>query len=109
MANNQIALDRVFHALGDPTRLAVINRLASGPASVSGLAAPFAMALPTFLRHLDVLETHGLISSKKVGRVRTCRLEPKTLSQVDAWLTDRRALWNRRLDQLGDVLGETSG
>jgi DNA-binding transcriptional ArsR family regulator len=64
------------------------------------------MALPTFLRHLDVLEAHGLISSEKTGRVRTCRLEPETLSRVDAWLTDRRALWNHRLDQLGEMLGE---
>lgn len=93
-----------FQAMGDPTRLAVIERLLKGPASVSDLAAPFDMALPAFTKHLGVLERAGLVTSEKTGRVRTCRVNPAALSEIDRWLTDRRALWTARLDGLDAYL-----
>jgi len=86
--------------LGDPTRLAVVERLLEGPASVSELAAPHAMALPAFTKHLGVLERAGLIRSKKAGRVRTCCIDPPALRSIDQWLTNRRAMWDGRLDRL---------
>ncbi|MEM8871262.1 MAG: metalloregulator ArsR/SmtB family transcription factor [Pseudomonadota bacterium] len=89
-----------FHALGDPTRLAVVERLLDGPASVSELAEPHAMALPAFTKHLGVLERAGLIKSEKKGRVRTCFIHPPALEAIDHWLTDRRAMWEGRLDRL---------
>jgi DNA-binding transcriptional ArsR family regulator len=98
------ALDDVFRALGDATRMAVLERLARGPASVSDLAAPFSMALPSFVQHLNVLERAGLITSTKAGRVRTCRLEPRQLQKAETWLADHRAMWATRLDQLDDYL-----
>ena len=98
------ALDRVFRALADPTRRAVVERLGAGPATVSELAAPFGMALPSFTQHLDVLEDCRLIRSRKKGRVRTCRLSPRTLQSAEGWLARQRTLWERRLDQLDDYL-----
>ncbi len=89
-----------FHALGDPTRLAVVERLIEGPASVSQLAAPYPMALPAFTKHLGVLERAGLIRSEKQGRVRTCFIHPPAIREIDQWLTDRRAMWEGRLDRL---------
>lgn len=89
-----------FHALGDPTRLAVVERLMKGPASVSQLAEPHPMALPAFTKHLGVLERAGLIGSEKRGRVRTCFIHPPAIREIDNWLTDRRALWEGRLDRL---------
>ncbi|MGD1884872.1 MAG: ArsR/SmtB family transcription factor [Paracoccaceae bacterium] len=89
-----------FHALGDPTRLAVVERLLDGPASVSDLAKPHAMALPAFTKHLGVLERAGLITSEKKGRVRTCFIHPPGIQAIDHWLTDRRAMWEGRLDRL---------
>ena len=106
MPNQSIALDGVFHALSDPTRRAVVQRLSRGPASVSELARPFKMALPSFLQHLQVLEDSGLIRSKKVGRVRTCRFEPDTLTRAEKWMAEQRALWEGRLDRLEDYLEE---
>jgi DNA-binding transcriptional ArsR family regulator len=100
MPNRQAQLDGLFHALSDPTRRAVVEQLVRGPASVSELAAPFDMALPSFMQHLGVLEDSGLVRSKKQGRVRTCRLAPRSLQRVDRWLSRQRALWERRLDQL---------
>ena len=97
-------VDRVFAALGDPTRRAVIERLVSGPASTSELAEPFDMAMPSFLQHLRVLERAGLVTSTKEGRVRTYRLAPAGLESADGWLADQRRLWERRLDQLDDLL-----
>ena len=93
-----------FQALGDPTRLAVIERLLDGPASVSALAEPHPMALPAFTKHLAVLERAGLITSVKRGRVRTCAIEPAALGAVERWFRDRRALWEGRLDRLADHL-----
>ena len=97
-------LDRVFHALADPTRRAVVERLSRGPASVSELAKPFDMALPSLMQHLKVLEDSGLATSQKEGRVRTFHIAPQTLSGVEDWLATQRSLWERRLDQLDAYL-----
>lgn len=101
-----VPLDALFHALADPTRRALVDRLTRGPASVSALAAPLAMSLPAVLQHLQVLEASGLVCTEKVGRVRTCRLEPAALRAAEQWITERRALWERRLDRLGAFLAE---
>jgi len=106
MPNQQAALDNVFHALADPTRRAVLQRLSGGPASVSELAKPFEMALPSFLQHLQVLETSGLIRSQKAGRVRTCEMEPQPLATAEQWIAEQRALWEGRLDRLEGFLKE---
>jgi DNA-binding transcriptional ArsR family regulator len=100
MPNKSAALDRVFHALADPTRRAIVGRLSQGPASVSELAEPFAMALPSLLQHLQVLEKSRLIRSKKVGRVRTCAIAPSALGVAEAWIAEQRALWEGRLDRM---------
>ena len=100
MPNQLVAFDRVFHALADPTRRAVIERLSQGPSTVKDLAEPFDMALPSFLQHLDVLSESGLVHSVKTGRVRTCYLEPQPLQAMEQWLLDQRTIWERRLDQL---------
>ncbi|MGA0601414.1 ArsR/SmtB family transcription factor [Caulobacter sp. KR2-114] len=97
-------LPAIFAALADPTRLAVLERLARGPASVSDLAAPHRMAGPSFLKHLKVLEGAGLVTSRKAGRVRTVALAPAALRDVEAWVDAHRAAWARRLDDLGDFL-----
>ena len=96
-----------FQALGAPTRFAVVEALLDGPAAVSDLAAPHKMALPSFTKHLGVLERAGLIESEKRGRVRTCRLNPAALDELHGWFADRRALWGRRLDRLDRHLRET--
>jgi DNA-binding transcriptional ArsR family regulator len=97
-------VDRVFQALADPTRRAVVERLGRGPAATSKLARPFAMALPSFLQHLDVLEKVGLVTSRKEGRVRTYRLTPHPLQAAEDWMTTQRRLWERRLDQFDDYV-----
>jgi DNA-binding transcriptional ArsR family regulator len=99
---NQPALTTVFQALTDPTRRAVIERLTRGPAAMTELARPFAMALPSFSQHLGVLESCGLVRSKKVGRVRTYRLAPEPLKKAESWMARQRAQWELRLDQLDD-------
>jgi DNA-binding transcriptional ArsR family regulator len=104
MLNQSASVDRLFQALADPTRRVMVERLSRGPASVSALAEPLAMSLPAVMQHLRVLEASGLVRSSKVGRVRTCRLEPKALRTVEQWITDRRATWERRLDRLGASL-----
>jgi DNA-binding transcriptional ArsR family regulator len=104
--NYQDSLDLVFQALTDPGRRAMLERLSRGPASVSELARPLAMSLPAVLQHLQVLEASGLVRSEKVGRVRTCRIEPGGLSTAEQWITARRTSWERRLDRLGDYLAE---
>jgi DNA-binding transcriptional ArsR family regulator len=104
MPNQAIELNRVFQALADPTRRAVLERLSGGPAAMSELAAPFEMALPSFSQHLDVLENCGLVSSSKTGRVRTYKLESKTLKAAEHWMVQQRKLWERRLDQLDSHL-----
>ena len=97
-------LDEVFSALADPTRRKVVERLAAGPAATSELAEPFAMALPSFTQHLGVLERAGLVTSSKQGRVRTYELVPAGLDVADGWLAEQRSLWERRLDQLDNLL-----
>jgi DNA-binding transcriptional ArsR family regulator len=101
------ALDRVFQALADPTRRVMVERLSRGPASVTELAEPFDMSLPSIVQHLQVLEASGLIRSEKVGRVRTCRIGEAALGSAERWITERRATWERRLDRLGQYLDET--
>jgi DNA-binding transcriptional ArsR family regulator len=98
------SLDLMFAALADPSRRSMVERLSRGPASVKELAAPLAMTLPAVLQHLQVLETSGLVRSAKVGRVRTCRIEPVALQAAEQWIADRRAGWEGRLDRLGDYL-----
>jgi len=98
----------VFHALADPTRRAMVDRLIAGPASVSELARPLPMSLPAVVQHLQVLERSGLVRSEKVGRVRTCRVDPAALGGAERWIAERRALWEQRLDRLGAYLAETA-
>jgi DNA-binding transcriptional ArsR family regulator len=102
-------LDQAFRALADPSRRSIVARLSRGPASVSELAEPLAMSLPAVVQHLDVLQRSGLVRSEKVGRVRTCRLEPAPLRSVEQWIAQHRATWESRLDRLGDVLTATYG
>ena len=103
---NQQPLDLVFHALADPTRRAMVERLSRGPATVSVLARPLAMSLPAVMQHLKVLETSGLVRSDKIGRVRTCRVGTEALTTVERWVAARRSGWERRLDRLGVYLAE---
>jgi DNA-binding transcriptional ArsR family regulator len=100
------AVGRVFHALADPTRRAIVERLVCGPAPVKALAEPLAMSLPAVMQHLKVLEGAGVIVTEKVGRVRSCRIEPKALRDAERWLRGQRTEWERRLDQLDDYLKE---
>jgi DNA-binding transcriptional ArsR family regulator len=104
---NQIAsLDLMFHALADPSRRVMVERLTGGPATVSELARPLAMSLPAVVQHLNVLQASGLVRSEKVGRVRTCHLETKALATAEKWITQRRMSWERRLDRLGHYLAD---
>ena len=100
MDNYLHRLDQAFGALADPTRRAIMARLAQGEASVGELARPFDMALPNLMKHIRVLETGGLVESEKQGRVRTCRLKPSGLKGVENWLAEQRAIWEARLDRL---------
>ena len=99
-------IDSVFHALGDPNRRAIVERLSRGPMSVSRLAEPLDITLAAVVQHLQVLEESGLVQSEKVGRVRTCRIEPAGLSAAEQWIGERRSMWERRLYRLGDLLAE---
>src|SRR4051812_26388696 len=103
---NSAGVDRVFQALAEPTRRAIVERLSQGPSTVSALAEPFEMTLAAVMQHLRVLEAGGIIRTQKVGRVRTCRLEPAGLNAAAQWIADRRALWERRFDRLGEILSE---
>jgi DNA-binding transcriptional ArsR family regulator len=104
MLNQPADLDRLFHALADPARRAMVERLSRGPAPVSELARPLPMSLPSVMQHLGVLEAAGLVRSEKVGRVRTCAIEPNALSQAEQWINSRRIEWEHRLDRLGEYL-----
>jgi DNA-binding transcriptional ArsR family regulator len=104
MLNQSPALDRVFQALADPARRAMVERLARGPAAVSELARPLPMSLPAAMQHLAVLEAAGLVTTRKEGRVRICAVEPTTLGLVERWVEARKQEWERRLDRLGDYL-----
>jgi DNA-binding transcriptional ArsR family regulator len=104
MLNQSPVLDRLFHALADPARRAMVERLACGSAPVSELARPLPMSLPSVMQHLSVLEEAGLVRTEKVGRVRTCSIEPGALSLAEQWINARRTEWEHRLDRLGDYL-----
>src|ERR1700722_14340123 len=104
MLNQSIDLDRLFHALADPARRAMIDRLSRGPAPVSELARPLPMSLPSAMQHLGVLQAAGLVRTKKIGRVLTCAIEPQALSQAEQWINARRTEWEHRLDRLSAYL-----
>jgi DNA-binding transcriptional ArsR family regulator len=104
VVNRLKELDTVFQALADPSRLAMVERLVRGPASVSQLAEPLPMSLPAVVQHLGVLESAGVVSSEKVGRVRTCHLQPEMLRLAETWLGAQRTEWEHRLDRLGAEL-----
>jgi len=104
MLQRSAHLDQAFHALADPSRRAIVERLSSGPTSVTEIAAPFEMSLSAVLQHVKVLEESGLIRTEKVGRVRTCRIDPEALEGVERWVIERRTSWERRLDRLGTTL-----
>jgi DNA-binding transcriptional ArsR family regulator len=107
MLKHGATLDGVFHALADPGRRRMVERLSLGPASVSELARPMAMSLAAVVQHLKVLEASGLVRSEKVGRVRTCRIDTAALSLAERWIAERRQGWERRLDRLGDYLNRS--
>jgi DNA-binding transcriptional ArsR family regulator len=96
-----------FQALGDPSRRAMVERLAQGPASVSELARPLAMSLSAVMQHLAVLEDSGLVRSEKVGRVRTCRIDPNAITAAEHWLNERRQQWEQRFERLGAFLAQS--
>jgi DNA-binding transcriptional ArsR family regulator len=104
MLNQQPILDRLFHALADPARRAMVERLTRGPAPVSELARPLPMSLPAAMQHLGVLEAAGLVRSEKIGRTRICAIDAQTLNQAEQWINARRIEWEHRLDRLGDYL-----
>lgn len=106
MHNRRASVDRVFHALGDPTRRAILERVSQGPVSVSSMAGPLKVTVAAVVQHVQVLEKSGLVHTTKVGRVRTCRMEAKGLSVAEQWINERRSLWERRFDRLGDLLTE---
>ena len=107
MPNYSVPLDLMFQALSDPGRRQMIEQLSRGPASVSELARPLSLSLPAVVQHLQMLEASGLVRSEKVGRVRTCRLEPGALQLAEQWINERRLAWERRLDRLGQYLADT--
>ena len=104
--SERIFIDRLFHALGDPTRRAILDRLTQAPTSVSRLAAPLGITLTAVAQHLQILEDSRLVRTEKVGRVRTCRIEPGGFSVLEKWIRDHRSTWERRLERLGDLLAE---
>ena len=106
MPNQKPDVGSVFHALGDPTRRAIMEKLSEGPQSVSRLAAPLDMTLTAVVQHLQVLEDSGLVHTEKLGRVRTCSIETAGLVVLEQWIRDRRSPWERRLDRLGEILAE---
>jgi DNA-binding transcriptional ArsR family regulator len=109
MPTDAALLDRAFHALADSSRRSIVVRLSEGPASVSALAEPLEMSLSAVVQHIEVLQESGIVGSEKVGRVRTCRLEPEPMREVEQWIARHRKVWEGRLDRLGDVLDSTYG
>ena len=106
MSRPKVDINRIFQALGDPTRRAIVARLSKGPLSASRLAMPLGVTLAAVVQHLQVLEESGLVRTEKTGRVRTCSLEPAGLSAAEHWIGNLRSTWERRLDRLGDLLAE---
>ncbi len=107
MLTKQANIDRIFHALGDPTRRAIIEKLSEKPATASHFVKPLKITLAAVVQHLQLLEKSGLVRTEKIGRVRTCRIEPSGFSIVGEWIADRRAMWERKLDKLGELLAES--
>ena len=105
----ELDLDRIFHALADPGRRCMLERLSQGPASVSELGKPLSMSLAAVLQHVQILETSGLVQSRKLGRTRTCSLNAETLRSAEHWISERRTFVERRLDRLGEYLADTAG
>jgi DNA-binding transcriptional ArsR family regulator len=106
MPGKKANIHHVFHALGDPTRRQILEILTAGPVSVSQLATPLKMTLAAVVQHLQVLEESALVRTEKSGRVRTCSLDPAGFSVAQQWIADRRSVWEKRLDRLGDLLAE---
>jgi DNA-binding transcriptional ArsR family regulator len=106
MLAQRAIVNRVFHALGDATRRAIVEKLSEGPISVTKLAVPLDITLAAVIQHLQVLEKSGLVQTEKIGRVRTCRIEPKGFAVAEQWIEQRRSQWEKRLDRLGDLLAE---
>jgi DNA-binding transcriptional ArsR family regulator len=106
MRDRSVDIDRLFHALGDPTRRAILDRLVDGPASVSRLAEPLGVTLTAVMQHLEILAQARLVHTEKLGRVRTCRLEPAGFRALEQWTRDHRTAWERKLDRLGQLLDE---
>jgi DNA-binding transcriptional ArsR family regulator len=106
--NDVVDLDHVFHALADPGRRLMLERLGQGPASVSELGRPLSMSLAAVVQHVQILEASGLVRTQKLGRTRTCALNPVTLRSAERWISERRTLVERRLDRLGEYLAETA-
>jgi DNA-binding transcriptional ArsR family regulator len=106
MRERPVDVDRLFHALGDPTRRAILDRLVEGPASVSKLAEPLGVTLAAVMQHLEILEEAKLVHTEKLGRVRTCRIEPAGFRVLEQWIRNHRTAWERKLDRLGKFLGE---
>ena len=104
--DSSIDIDRLFHALGDPTRRAILDRLCERPMSVSALAAPLGITLTAVVQHLQILEECALVRTEKVGRVRTCRIEPAGFDALDQWIRAHRTIWEKRFDRLGEMLAE---
>jgi DNA-binding transcriptional ArsR family regulator len=109
MLDQAADLDQMFHALADPNRRTMVERLSAGPASVSELGRPLAMSLAAVLQHVQVLEASGLVQTRKAGRTRTCTINPAALRAAETWIAERRTLWERRLDRLGDYLTGAAG
>jgi len=108
MLNQTATLDRVFHALADPSRRLMVERLSLGPASVSELARPLSMSLAAVVQHVQVLEASGLVRSQKIGRTRTCSIQPAAMQSAEQWIADRRSSWERKFDRLGEYLKESA-
>ena len=109
MTADRAEIDRIFHALGDPTRRAILEALSQRPESISRLAEPLGLTLAAIVQHVQLLEDAGLVATEKVGRVRVCKIAPKGLSVAAGWLEARRTIWDRRLDRLGDMLADPEG
>jgi len=106
MTKHKIDIDRLFHALGDPTRRAMLDRLSRGPLSVSELAGPLGVTLTAIAQHLEILEKCGLAQTEKLGRVRTCRIESEGFDVLEQWIRKHRSIWESRLERLGAFLEE---
>ncbi len=106
LAQPQPGIHLIFHALGDPTRRAIVEKLSEGPTSVTQLTLPFPISMAAIVQHLQVLEQSGLVRTEKTGRVRTCRIEPRGFTLLEQWVRDRRTLWEKRFDELANILNE---